>query len=47
MPPRLNKRQLREQEELLNLRPNEEGPDFDDEEVPSGVEKPAMVRLCA
>lgn len=46
MPPRLNKRQLREQEELHNLCPTEDGPDFDHEEMPSGVETSAMVCLC-
>lgn len=44
MPSRPNKRQLREQEELLNLRPTEEEPDFDGEEMPSGVERSTMVR---
>lgn len=44
MPPRLNKRQLREQEELFALRPTKEESDSDEEEVPSGVEKSMMVR---
>ena len=47
MPPRLNKRHLREQEELLDLRPTEEGTDSDNKEMPTGVEKSTiMVRLC-
>jgi len=41
MPPRLNKRQLREQEELSALRPAD---DTDDEATPSSVDKSAMVR---
>ena len=45
MPPRLNKRQLREQEELSALRPVGDQSDIDDEETPSVVEKPAMVRV--
>jgi hypothetical protein len=47
MPPRLNKRQLREQEELFALRPTEgeEGLDFDDEEMSSAVETTTMVRF--
>lgn len=45
MPPRLNKRQLREQEELFALRPTENGSHIDYEETPSGADKPAMVRF--
>jgi hypothetical protein len=45
MPPRLNKRQLREQEELFALRPAKEGSGSDEEEVPSGVEQSMMVRF--
>lgn len=45
MPPRLNKRQLREQEELSALRPAEGGSDLEDEETPSGMEKSTMVRF--
>ena len=45
MPPRLNKRQLREQEELSALRPADSGPDIDDEATPSGADKSAMVRF--
>ena len=43
MPPRLNKRQLREQEELSALRPADDGSDIDGEETPSGVEKPTIM----
>lgn len=47
MPSRLNKRQLREQEELSALRPADNGPDIDDKATPSSVDKSAMVRLVA
>lgn len=43
MPPRLNKRQLREQEELSTLRPADDRSDVDAEETP-GVDRPTMVR---
>jgi len=43
MPSRLNKRQLREQEELSALRPADDGPDIDDDATPSSVDKSAMV----
>lgn len=43
MPSRLNKRQLREQEELSALRPTDNGPDVGDEATP--VDKSAMVRF--
>lgn len=45
MPPRLNKRQLREQEELSALRLTDDGPGIDFDEMSSGVDKSAMVRL--
>jgi len=44
MPPRLNKRQLREQEELSALQTADDGPNIDNEETP-GVDKPTMVRF--
>ena len=44
MPPRLNKRQLREQEDLLALRSTGAVSDSDGEEMPSSVEKPTGVR---
>lgn len=47
MPPRLNKRQLREQEELSALRPADDRSDIDNEESPSDVEKPTMVCFIA
>jgi hypothetical protein len=43
MPPRLNKRQLREQEELFVLRSTEGGFAIDDRETPSGAERSTMV----
>lgn len=45
MPPRLNKRQLREQEELSSLRLTDDGSSIDFEETPSGADKPTMVRF--
>ena len=45
MPPRLNKRQIREQEELSALRPADDGYGIDFEDTPSGVDKPTMVRF--
>lgn len=45
MPPRLNKRQLREQEELSALRPADNLSDIDDGETPSSADKPTMVRI--
>ncbi|KAF9651043.1 DUF654-domain-containing protein [Thelephora ganbajun] len=42
MAPRLNKRQLREQEELSALRPTENGSGIDDEETPFSVEGSTM-----
>ena len=44
MPPRLNKRQLREQEELSTLRLADDGPGIDFDEMSPGADKPTMVR---
>lgn len=45
MPSRLNKRRLREQEELSALRPADDGPDIGGEGTSPGVGKPTMVRF--
>jgi len=45
MPSRLNKRQLREQEELSALRPAEGRPDIDDKATPPSVDGSTMVRV--
>ena len=46
MPPRLNRRQLREQEELSALSPASDGYGIDFEGTRSGADKATMVRFA-